>query len=559
MATIKSYNQRFEALKSERSSFISLWKELSDYQLSYRGRFLTSDRNKGHKRNTKQYNNTPRLAVRTLASGMMAGITSPARPWFRLTTGDKDLNDSSAVKAWLHSVEKSLYQVFAKSNTYNSLHQLYSELGVFGTGCMGVSHDFDNVIRCKTYTVGQYCITTNGKDEVDTFYREYEMTVAQCVHEFGIDNVSSNVKNLFDKGNTEAWIKIMQVVEPNDNRDMISPLARDKLIRSVYYEVESGNRVADDDRFLRRSGFDEMPILAPRWNVAGEDIYATDCPGMDALGDTKALQLGEKDYYTALDKVVNPPLQGPSTMQNKINGRSVNAGDIVWTDSIETAGLRPIYEVRPDLNAMKATNVEVEHRIKRAFYEDLFLALTNTDRRQITAREVAERHEEKLLMLGPVLERLHTELLNPLIDRTFNILARAGVLPVPPRELQGKDVTPDYVSVLAQAQKIVATGAIEQVTGFAANIAPVWPDARHKINIPQAIDSYSDALGIDPNIIRSDDEVAAMVEVERQAQAQAAASAQGQQLADTAKTMSDTDVGGENALATVMQNAGLSP
>lgn len=566
MTTIRSYNKRLEALKSERSSFFPLWRELSDYHLAHRGRFLTSDRNKGHKRNTKQFNNTSRLSSRTLASGMMAGITSPARPWFRLSSGDPELNEVASVKEWLHQVQNTMYRVFAASNTYNSLHTIYSEMGVFGIGCLGVFQDFENVIWCKPYTVGSYVIGTDGQNDIDTFYREYEISVAQCVKEFGKDNCSAAVQRQWDTGNTESWVKIIQVVEPNDDRDHASPLSTDMAFRSVYYEANrsvegnaSNSGVSDSgrqDKFLRRSGFNDFPILAPRWDVTGEDIYATDCPGMTALGDTKALQLGEKRKYQALDKLVNPPLQGPSGLKNKIDKGGLSPGDIVWHDT-NGAGLKNIYDFKPDLNAMMVINQEAEERIKRAFYEDLFLMLANTDRRQITAREVAEKHEEKLLMLGPVLERLHTELLDPLIDRTFNILQEAGVFPPPPQELQDRELTVEYVSVLAQAQRLVATGSLERLTGFAGNLSGVWAEARHKIDVTQAVDDYADALGVNPKVVRSDDEVAQREEAERQALAQQAAQAQGQQLADTAKTMSETSTEEGNALSTIMSNAGL--
>jgi hypothetical protein len=199
-----------------------------------------------------------------------------------------------------------------------------------------------------------------------------------------------------------------------------------------------------------------------------------------------------------------------------------------------------------------------ENRIQRAFYEDLFLMLANTDRRQITAREVAEKHEEKLLMLGPVLERLHTELLDPLIDRTFAILQRNGVLPTPPPELQEKELSVEYVSVLAQAQRLVNTGAIDRLTEFAGNAAAIWPDARHKVDISQSIDDYGEALGVNPSIIRGDDEARAMAEAEAQAAAQAQAMEQGGQLVDMAKSASETEVSEDNALGTVMRRAGLA-
>jgi len=555
MTTIRSYNKRLESLKSERSSFIPLYRELSDYHLSHRGRFLTSDRNKGHKRNTRQINNTSRLSARTLASGMMAGITSPARPWFRLGTGNSDLAEIASVKEWLHKVQNIMYRVFAGSNIYNSLHMLYSELGVFGTAPMGVFADFDSVIWCKPYTVGSYVLGTNEKNIVDTFYREYEISVAQCIKQFGKENCSNQVNQMWDKGNSESWIKIVHAIEPNDDRDSNSPLSTDMKFRSVYYEADRGHG-ADEDKFLRESGFKTFPILAPRWDLTGEDIYAPDCPGMTVLGDTKTLQLAEKRSYQALDKVVSPPLQGPSSLRNKIEGGVVGANDIVFNDEAGN-GLKSIYDFRPDMAAIDRKIQDAEDRIKRGFYEDLFLMLANSDRRQITAREVAEKHEEKLLMLGPVLERLHTELLDPLIDRTFQMLQEAGVLPTPPEELQDQELNTTYISVLAQAQRLVATGSIERVSQFAGNLAAIWPEARHKVDSLQAVDDYAEALGVNPKIIRSDDQANAIVAAEKEALAKAQAQEQGQQLANTAKTMSETDMSEENALGKAAQNAGI--
>lgn len=556
MATITSFNKRLEELKAERSSFMDYWRELSDNILYTRGRFLSSDRNKGYKRNTKQFNNKPKLASRTLASGMMAGITSPARPWFRLSTSDPTLRKSAAVLMWLHQVQTIMYEVFSQSNFYNSLHSLYSEMGVFATGSMNIYEDFEDIIHCKTFTVGSYFIGTNGKGEVDTFYREYQKTVGQLVKEFGFDNCSTSVQQLWKTGSTEQWVDVVQAIEPNDDRDMQSPLAKDKKFRSVYYE-RSRSKGSSEDKFLRESGFDDLPNVSPRWDVAGEDIYGTDCPGMTAIGDSKALQLGERRKYQALDKIVDPPLQVPDSLKSKVEAGGLRNGDIVYTTSGEK--IASIYDLRPDLNAMMTINQETEQRIDSAFYVDLFLMLANSDRRQITAREVAEKHEEKLLMLGPVLERLHNELLDPVIDRTFNILQRGGVLPPAPPELAETELRVEYVSVLAQAQRLVSTGIVQQVAAFTGELSAIWPEARNKFNANQAIDEFAESLGVSPNVIRSDDEANALTQQQQEAAQRQQAMEQGVAMVDAAKTASDTNVGGEdNALGSIMRRAGLS-
>ncbi len=554
MNEITSYNKRLESLRSERSTFIPVWQEISDYHLGHRGRFLTSDRNKGTKRNTKQINNTSRLALRTLAGGMMAGITSPARPWFRLGVSDPQLREYKPVKEWLEVVQRVMYEVFSGSNTYNTLHSMYAELGAFGTAANGVFDNFENVISCRSYTVGSYMLAMNGDNLVDTFYRDYEITVGQCVKQFGFDNCSAATQQLWKTGSTEAWVKIVHVIEPNDDRDTMSPLAKHKKFRSVYYE--NGARSIKENKFLRESGFNNFPILAPRWEVTAEDVYATDCPGMTALGDTKALQLGERRKYQALDKIVNPPLQGPSAMKNSGVGDTLRSGEIAWVDGAN-GGLKSIYDFRPDLNAMMAINTDTEQRIRRAFYEDLFLMLSNSDRRQITAREVAEKHEEKLLMLGPVLERLHSELHDPLIDIVFEKLQNAGVLPLPPKEMQGVELKVEYISVLAQAQRMVATGAIERVGAYVGQLASIWPNARHKFNAQQSIDEYAEAMGVAAGVIRSDDEVTVIVQAEADRAAKAQATQQGLAMADAAKTVSETNLSTDNALGAIMKRTGM--
>lgn len=538
---IDKFNRRLENLREERSKFFDYWGELSDYILAHRGRFLLKTNTRKPKRNTKQYNNTARRAARTLTSGMMAGITSPARQWFKLASPDPGLNEVASVRHWLHKVQNTMERVFEASNVYNSLHSLYAELGVFGTGALGVFENFDTVIRTKTYTVGSYMLGLGLDDTVDTFYREYTLRVGQVIKKFGEDNVSHMVKNQWDNGNTEADVQITHAIEPNDNRDRMSPLARDKVYRSVYYEAGSNKM---DDKFLLRSGFDEFPIMAPRWDITGEETYSEDCPGMVALGDTKGLQLGEKRMYQALDKVGNPPLQGDNSMKSSMRSGSPGPGETIF-HSANSSGLTSVYgNYRPDIGALKAVQNDVEQRINEAFYVDLFLMLASSDRRQITAREVAEKHEEKLLMLGPVLERLHTELLDKLIDRTFNILQRNGVLPPPPTELVNRQVSVKYVSVLAQAQRLVGIGAIERTIGFVMQMSKVFPEARHKVDAQQVVDQYALDAGVDPRIIRPDEHARELLQAERQQQAQDAAMQRSALAIDNAKNLAEARAAG---------------
>lgn len=545
------FNRR-HALRTERDRYSEDWRELSDFVLGARGRFLPGDSDSGdeatYRRNERLYNETPKQAALILASGMMAGITSPARPWFKLAPPDPDMDEFEPVKLWLDDVQKTLLSIFARSNFYGAMWNQYLELGTFGTACLGAYENFENVMRYEPYTIGSFTLAADGERSIDTMYREYRISVGECVKRFGVENVSKSVKNLWDTGHYESKLNIIHAIEPNVRRKLGSPLAKDMPFSSVYFE-----EACDGDQSLLNSGFEEQPFMAPRWSAIDDDVYATSYPGIDSLASNKSLQIEELDKAIAIEKMHNPPLVGDSAL--KQSGADLIAGGITYTPNMAASGkpgLAPVYDVNPRIGELVDSIREKENRIQRFFYADLFLMITEMDRAQITATEIAERKEEKMLMLGQVLERLNNELLDPIIDRTFAVAQRGGLLPPPPQELQDVDLRVEYISVLAQAQKAISTLSIESTVAFAGSLAEVWPEARHKVDTMQAIDEYAKAKGASPKIIRSDDDAQELADAEQQQMAAAQAAEMASTGVDAAKTLSDTDAQNEDSMLSAL-------
>lgn len=533
--------QRWGALKDERESWWAHWKEISTSLLPRSGRFFVEERNRGERRHNNIYDNTGTRALRVLAAGMMSGMTSPARPWFRLATADQDLMKYQPVKVWLNETSMLVHSVFQRSNTYRALHSIYEELGAFGTAADIVLPDFKNIIHHYPLTVGEYCITTNWKGEVTTLYREFQKTVAETVKEFGIENVTQTVRNLYDRGALDRWVTIIHAIEPRSDRDITKLDNANMPWRSVYFEAG-----ADPDKNLRESGFKQFPALCPRWGATGGDIYGSS-PGMEALGDIKQLQHEQLRKAQGIDYQTKPPLQVPSGMKN----RDVDAlpGGVSFVDMAgPNAGIRTAFEVKLDLSHLLMDIQDVRHRIDGAFYADLFLMLANQTDTRMTATEVAERHEEKLLMLGPVLERLQNELLDPLIEITFDQIMQAGILPPPPEELQGHSINVELVSMLAQAQRAIGTNSIDRFVGNLGAVAQLKPDALDRLDADRWVSVYADALGIDPSILTDDDAVKALRAQRAQAQQQAQQAAMLNQAADSAQKLAAAKTGDSNAL-----------
>lgn len=568
--TLREKNEVLRSqLENERSSFVAHWRDLNNYISPRRARFFVTDRNRGDKRNQNIINSTATMAARTLRSGMMSGITSPARPWFRLQAGVPGLEENPAVKQWLHNVSKLMSDAFLRSNLYNALPVVYNDIGVFGTAALWVEEDFEEVFRFYPLPIGSYSIALNDKLKVDTIVRTFAMTIRQLVARFGEaengkinwDNFSAWIKDQYEIGNLETWVDVVHVVRPNEKYDPNKVDSKFKKFVSIYYESgyigggqsQSSTYLAagvDKEKTLSEKGYDYFPVLCPRWEVTGEDIYGTDCPGMVSLGDIKQLQLMEKRLAQAIDKKVNPPMVGHTSLKNA--KASLLPGDITYVDDREGKGFRPAHEVNFQVTELQQKIYDIERRISRGFFEDLFLMLAQSDRRNITAREIEERHEEKLLALGPVLEQLNQDLLDPLIDIAFRIMEQQGFIPPAPQELQGMPLKVEYVSIMAQAQKLVGLAGVERFTGYVGNVASYAPGVLDKIDTDQLIDIYSEIVSLPPGIVRSDEQVAQMRQAAQQAAQQQQQMEMMNQMSGAAKNMSQAKLGDDSVLTEVL-------
>lgn len=522
---------RWDALKEERSSWMSHWKDISEVLLPRAGRFLPTENNRGGKAAFRKIlDSTGTRALRTLSGGMMSGMTSPARPWFRLTTFNPELDESYEVKVWMSQVTSLMQMVFYKSNTYRALQMAYEELGAFGTSATLIYDDFDRVIHCHPLTIGEFAIATDSRGRVNTVYREFRMTVAMLVQEFGLENVSRTVKDLYDRGQMDEWVEVINAIEPRTERDPRKTDAKNMPYLSVYFE-KSG----DKGKVLRETGFTEFPAMCARWSVTGGDIYGTS-PGMEALGDLCQLQQMQFRKSQAIDYKVHPPVLIPSEMKN-MGTQFLPGGVIPYSNAQQAQQIRPAYMVDLDLNSLLVDIQDVRQRINEAFYRDIFMLMVNSTDKTMTATEVTERHEEKMLLMGPVLERLNAEMLDPLINIVFNKLVQADLLPPLPEDLQGQQLNVEFISILAQAQKAISTNSVDRMFSVLGNLAGMRPDIVDNVDLDFWPQWYADALGVDPRFIVSGKKVAVIREQRAQADQQAAAMEQLQGATQAAKNM----------------------
>lgn len=521
--------KKFSQLFNAQQRYVNKWKQLRDYQLPFIGQF-DGEEDQSEPYNGKILNPVAWESCQIFASGVMSGLTPPSRKWFKLTMENIDVAANSQVAELLDEREEILYAVLAKSNFYSVVHQVYMEL-TMGQAPMGIFADSESGVRFTSYPIGTYAISTNSKEIVNIFGRKYKMTVDQIVEQFGYENCPDNIKNIYDNGNSlQQSFTVNWLVEPNKDRK--DKLGRRNMPYSSIYWVEGSN----SDEVLYHGGFEEWPIPIARHTSMDLNGYGKGAAWF-AQPDSQMLQKLEFDYLTAVELGVKPPMQAPSDVISTVNLYPGGITEIEGQHKVE-----PMFAVQSNLQDIQNKIAVTEDSIKRAYSADLFLMLDQIDKGQMTAREVMERTQEKLQQLGPVVERLLSEFLNPIIERVYSVLDRAGVFPPVDDEdlldqLNGQEVKIEYISPLAQAQKMSSLVNIEQYFAFIMSLAQANPNIVNKFNFEEAANTYGVNLGVPAKIIRSDDEYQEILAQQAQAQAEQEQQMQLMQAAQLAPQM----------------------
>ena len=497
---IAQLDRRYKTLQSQRSNWEKHWQELADYMLP-RKADITKKRTQGDKRTELIYDGTAVHAVELLSSSLHGMLTSPSTPWFSMRYRDPALQGDDAANEWLEVCMDQMYQAFNRSNFQQEIHELYYDLVVFGTAAFYVEGDREG-LRFSARHIAEVTVAEDANGKVDTVYRKFKITTRAAAQRFGEENLPRQMtKDLKDDPHKEH--DLVHVVYPRGETN--GKLAKNKPIASVYYHLDSKSLISE-------GGFDDFPFMVPRFVKDSVSTYGRS-PAMNALPDVKMVNKMSETTIRAAQKQIDPPLMVPD------DGFVLPVRTTPGALNFYRTGTRDRLEpLQIGANNPLGLNMEEQRRnaIRQAFYVDQLLMSQGP---AMTATEVLQRNEEKMRLLGPVLGRLQSELLQPLISRSFALLLRNGLLPAAPEQLQGQEIDIEYVSPLAKAQKL--TDLQSMLRGFevmmqVAEIAPVMD----YLDSDKLVQYLVEVTGIPARVIRSDDEVARIRRQQAQQQAQ---------------------------------------
>ena len=547
----KPIEQTVRQLIEKRHTYEKRWKAIRDYQLSYVGAFdgVDDETNGGNRKDTNVWHNCAWDSNQIFAAGVMGGLTPPSRKWFRLDFANTELKDNSDLGKILDERIDILADVLEKSNFYTAVHSCYLELA-FGQAPLGIFPDHQYGVHFVPYPIGSYAMENGPDGTVQTFCRHYKMSAAQLVDKFGVENVPENIRNEVTNGpGIKADHTVIWYVGTNRHHDPQKLGSFHLPYLSVYYLKGS-----TEDEYLHVGGFHEWPVPVARYLVTGNESYGKG-PGWFAEGDAKILHLLEKDKLTMVELSVKPPVVADDSLG--IKGINLVPGGKTFVQQKDA--ITPLFQVQGNLDHLREVVTDVTTRIKRAYSADLFMMLDQQEK-SMTAREVLERTQEKMNILGPVVQRMQFEFLGRIIERVYNILDRAHMFPEPEDEemaeiLRDQELKIEYISPLAQAQKMSGLVNIEQGVAFLAQIAQFNQDILDKMNWNETINRYFDMLGAPAAIKRTDDEYEAiqqqkqeMMQKQQQMQEAAAMAQMAAPAAQAAKNATEAAQDGNPAL-----------
>lgn len=511
--------RRFQSLYTQRQVWESHWQEIADYVIP-RKADITKKRTDGDKRTELIFDSTAIHAAELMAASLHGMLTNAATRWFSLRFRDRMLDANDEAKEWLESVEDDMYLAFNRSNFQEQIHELYSDLICFGTGTMFIEADPDAQVRFSTKHCAEVFLSEDDKGRVDTVFRQFKMPARAVVQRFGEEVLDNKILNAAKKDPYEN-ITLIHAVYPRDERDVTRKDNKNMPIASVFVHPESRT-------VLSESGFEEFPYVAPRFLKASFEIGYGRSPAMVALPDIKMLNKMSEVTIRAAQKQVDPPLMVPD------DGFMLPIRTVPGGLNFYRSGTRDRLEpLNIGANNPLGLNMEEQRRkaIQSAFYVDQLIMSQGP---QMTATEVIQRTEEKMRLLGPVLGRLQAELLQPMISRVYNIMARQRVFNPAPDFMTNSDIEIEYVSPLAKAQR---SGDIQNALRMIELFMPlsqIDQSAMDYIDIDGMAKYLLKTLSIPATTIRGNEQVEQLRQQRQQAQEAAQAQQEAAQFMESA-------------------------
>jgi len=511
--------KKFDALKSKRQVWESLWQDIASYTVPRKDNILIRDTP-----GTKKYNDildsTAINSVELLSGALHSMLTNPVGFFFNLTTGDSDLDNQDEVRAWFQQVVRVMHETLANSNFQTEVHEYYIDLVSFGTAVLLIEDDPEDEVRFSSKAIQEVYLDKNHIDRVDTVFREFKYTPRDLVDAFGLDILPAKIKKEYNEGVDRDY-------------DVIHATYPKKKEEKSNFAFHSKYILRSEKMFLQEGGFRQNPYIAARWSKSSCEVYGRG-PGEKGLPETRLANLMGETTIRSAQKVIDPPMQAPD--DGFVFPLITRPGGLNFYRAGSQDRIEPIFNNQRIDYGIEMTEA-TRAKIREAFFVD---QLKLRDGPQMTATEVMERSEQAMRFLGPMLGRQEVEFLQPMVTRLFDLLERKEKLPAVPESIKahiqetGRAIRVRFSSVMAMSQRQSEVQNINRTMQTIAPFASANPQVLDNLDGDKAVRYIAKLFNFPQELIMDTEGRDQMREQRAQQQQQQQQAEQEAQQADSA-------------------------
>lgn len=473
-------------------------------------------------------------AVQSLGrfAAAMAAITVPRNTqYIRLRFRDRDLDKLSEVRRWceqagdrLHAMRYAPHAAFAVQATKD-----FRQLGRYGVGPLWTGERKGVGLFYRALHMSECYIDEDYSGQVDTVHRRYTLSARQCRQEFGEDALTAKMRDAIEKKKLDAEFEILHVVCPNADLQPDRFDWRGKRVASTHIAI-------DEKVFLRRAGFQSMPISVSRHMSEAGELYGYS-PAMEVLPAIRSANVMKQTIMRSAHKMVDPALaffddDGITSLVTRPGG--LNPGLVDERGTLLVAPLPTGSNLPIGLEMVEGERND----IRTAFMEDFFRILTNPSDR-MTATQVLEMVGKQGVLVAPYAGQYETEKQNPVTQRDLDLAMAAGQIEPFPDVVKEAGAYPlvEYENPLTRMARA------EEAAGLTRWFEAMTPLAQidngavfDHIDTDAAAPGLADVMGVRPSWIATPEAVAAKRKARQDSEAAAAGAGQ---LADVAGAYKD--------------------
>jgi hypothetical protein len=483
------------------SNFRDLWQDTADLMFP-RENQINDKTTPGEDKTRKRYDSTAVFDSFDMASGLSGSMIPSGQKFFGFTVENEEISSIDEAQRWLSQVTRITHTELFKSNFMLQLNETLRSLIVFGTGNLFSEWDAQiGKLNFKDYDIANYLFLENPRGTVDTVILSFKFTPKQAVQEF--PNISDDIKRMAESQSDEK-IKFIHIVKPREIRNSNLSDNLNMPFESIIVE-EKGQDI------VREEGFDENPFAVARWMKSSSEKWGRG-QGTEILSDVKMLNQMKYDFNECSNRWNNPPLEVLETFEGQVSLTPGSLNYVQQTGTIKGVQTSALGNFPITVEALN----EQKELIHRAFFRDIFRALSDLKGDRRTQLEISELLKEGLRLLGLPIYRIQTELLGPAIDRSFMLLMRNGRIPPAPQVLEGQVLSIEYEGELALALKNQEAKGAQAWVGMVGEIEQIEPGVKDNINFDKVVRRQGRILGVNPEDMATAEEVLAKREARAQ-------------------------------------------